>query len=579
MPLRGFLAAACRTRLAGKARRLERGEADVSIGAVPSSRPGSTHRCLGVALLVFTLGACAEQEPQKAGAAAEGQLFARGLGEVAKFYIAPVSSRRLALSGAAALSRLDRSLAVGDSLGSHFADALTLSYEGRDIAFYGAPPDNDNQQWGERLDQIIATAKEVSPRLAKLSPETIETAVFGGMTTALDRFSHYSPPALARDQRAARDGFGGIGVTLDTTDETFRVTAVTPHGPAERAGIRPDDRIVAINGVSTAGDPHQDVVHQLRGPVGSPITVSVQHTGMAQPRDLLLRRDYVVLPTVTMSRDGNIAIFRVTSFNHSTTQRIARGLAEAERQAGGRLAGVVLDLRGNPGGLLDQAVSLADLFIRKGPIVSAIGRHPASRQFFTAAGDSVAPDLPIAVLVNGGSASASEIVAAALQDVGRAVVIGTSSYGKGTVQTVLRLPNDGELVVTWARLVAPSGYLLQVHGVVPTLCTVDLPDDQSGLDAGLQRIGSQNPGAGLALRPRAALDEAGWAMLRRSCPPVHTRPAIDLKLAERILADPKLYSEAINALPVATRLAENAAGNGPEPALTAADRALSSSSR
>ncbi|HEV8680558.1 MAG TPA: S41 family peptidase, partial [Stellaceae bacterium] len=232
------------------------------------------------------------------------------------------------------------------------------------------------------------------------------------------------------------------------------------------------------------------------------------------------------------------------------------------------------------GGLLDQAVSLANLFISKGPLVSAVGRHPASQQQFTAAGDSIAPQLPIAVLINGGSASASEIVAAALQDVGRAVVIGTSSYGKGTVQTVLRLPNDGELIVTWARLVAPSGYHLQVHGVVPTLCTADLRDDASGLADGLQRIAAAGPGAGLALRPRAALDEPGWTALRRSCPPVHTRPAIDLKLAERILADPKVYSQAVNALPLATRIAENATGSGgPEPALTDVDRALSSRSR
>jgi carboxyl-terminal processing protease len=184
----------------------------------------------------------------------------------------------------------------------------------------------------------------------------------------------------------------------------------------------------------------------------------VARVGVALARDFDVRRALVVLPTVAMSRVGDIAIFQVLSFNQSTTERLAEALAEARRQTGGRLAGIVLDLRGNPGGLLDQAVSLADLFIREGPIVSTVGRHPASHQYFAASGHSLAPEVPIAVLINGGSASSSEIVAAALQDAGRAVVIGSSSYGKGTVQTVLRLPNDGELTLTWARLVTPSGY-------------------------------------------------------------------------------------------------------------------------
>src|SRR5262249_27768247 len=160
-----------------------------------------------------------------------------------------------------------------------------------------------------------------------------------------------------------------------------------------------------------------------------------------------LQRAFVIAPTVIASRAGDIAIFRIASFNHSTVQRIAEGLGDAQRQPGSRLAGIVLDLRGNPGGLLDQAVRLPDPFVPNGPIIPTVGRHPASHQYFSASGRSIAPQTPVAVLINGGSASAAEIVAAALQDAGRAVVVGSSSYGKGTVQTVLRLPNDGELTL------------------------------------------------------------------------------------------------------------------------------------
>src|SRR5262249_52074259 len=150
-------------------------------------------------------------------------------------------------------------------------------------------------------------------------------------------------------------------------------------------------------------------------------------------------------------------------FNHQTTQNLADQILAARRAMGTGLRGVVLDLRGNPGGLLDQSVAVADLFMTDGPIVSTKGRNPDSVQFYRAAPDDILAGLPIVVLVNGGSASAAEIVAAALQDSGRAVVVGSASYGKGTVQTVLRLPNDGELTLTWAKLISPAGYTLHEH--------------------------------------------------------------------------------------------------------------------
>jgi carboxyl-terminal processing protease len=519
------------------------------IRALLDLRPAAVAAWAG---LILTLVGCAGQGPLPADT--EGQLFARGLDEIATFYIEPVSNRQLALSGAARLVRLDGELGVNDSVATGAAGVLALSYGGRDIALYPMPADMNSRQWGELVANLVATAQQASPRLAALSPETLDKIVFDGMTGSLDRFSHYSAPKVARDQRAARDGFGGIGITLDTTNAIFRVTAVTPHGPADRAGIGLEDQIVAIDGVATVGRSHEEVVHQLRGPVGSAVAVSVLPPGTVQPRDLRLYRELVIVPTVTLSRDRDIAVFHIASFNRSTTQRIAEGLAAIQQQTGGRLAGIVLDLRGNPGGLLDQAVSLTDLFIRDGPIVSTVGRHPASHQYFAASGTGIAPRTPLAVLINGRSASAAEIVAAALQDAGRAVVVGSSSYGKGTVQTVLRLPNDGELTLTWARLVTPSGYFLQTHGVVPTLCTTDLGDDERSLEIGLQRVSAVSV-VGAPASPRAALDEPAWSELRRLCPARRTNPGIDLKLAERVLA-----------------------GGRPAPALTDANRALSSPS-
>jgi carboxyl-terminal processing protease len=251
---------------------------------------------------------------------------------------------------------------------------------------------------------------------------------------------------------------------------------------------------------------------------------------------------------------------------------VAEGIAEAQRQANGHLAGIVLDLRGDPGGLLDQAVTLSDLFISKGPIIATVGRHSASHQYFAATGHSIVPNMPLVVLINGGSASASEIVAAALQDIGRAVVIGSSSYGKGTVQTVMRLPNDAELTLTWARLVTPSGYFLQAHGVVPTLCTSGLSDTSGSLDVALRRVSEPTADAS---RPRAALDDPGWSALRQSCPAQQGSPALDLKVAERLLSDPSRYSAALSVIHPVSALAPST----PPAALTPAGGGLSSNPR
>jgi carboxyl-terminal processing protease len=546
----------------------------LSIRALLNLRPAAAAAWVG---LVLTLAGCAAPGPLAAGA--EGQLFARGLDEIVDLYIEPVSSRRLALSAIARLTRLDGDLGVSEG---GVAGALVLSYGGRGIGVYATPDDMNHREWGALLATLIAAAKDASPRLAALSQDAIDEALFDGMTAPLDRFSHYSAPKLARVQRAARDGFGGIGVTLEAASDMFRVTEVMPHGPADRAGIRPEDQIVAIDGVATVGRSYEEVSRQLRGPVGSGVALSVLHPGTAQPGDLRLSRTLVIAPTVTVSRDGDIALFHIAGFNRSTTQRIADGLAQIRQQAGGHLAGIVIDLRGSPGGLLDQAVSLGDLFIPEGPIVSTVGRHPASHQYFAASGAGIALQTPLAVLINGGSASAAEILAAALQDVGRAVVIGSSSYGKGTVQTVLPLPNNGELTLTWARLITPSGYFLQTHGVVPTLCTSDLGDDEPALEIALQQVAAGSAG-GSPGRPRAALDERAWSELRRACPARRTSPAIDLKLAERILADPKLYSGALHAPAVTTHLSRSAPAGGrteplstPGPALTDLNRALSS---
>jgi carboxyl-terminal processing protease len=542
-----------------------------------SLRPAAVLARASSLALVVALGACVEHRSLPDDPTA--RLFARGLDEITDLYIAPVSSRKLILAGAARLSHLDKKFSVTESPGPDGKTQIAVNYEGREVGAYPTPAEDEPHAWGGLMGQLVASAKAESPTVAALSEDQIDKALFDGITGALDRFSRYAAPETARDQRAVRDGFGGIGITLELSGEEFRVTQVTPGGPADRAGIRPDDKLVAVDGAATAGRSQSDVIHTLRGPIQSPVEVTVYRSSLGQRRNFRLQRALVILPTVTMTRDGGIAVFQVASFNQNTTQQIVEDLGRFEHDRGVRLRGIVLDLRSNPGGLLDQAVSLSDVFIAKGPIISTVGRHPASHQFFEASGDSMAPQIPIAVLINGGSASSSEIVAAALQDVGRAVVIGSSSFGKGTVQTVLRLPNDGELTLTWAQLVAPSGYFLNEHGVVPTLCTSDLADDDDSVQIALQR---SNPQSSPTPRPRASLDESAWSQLRRSCPARQGDHEIDIRMAKRLLADPALYSQAVQAVSATPKLAAAplAAASAPaEPALTGVGGSLFSEPR
>jgi carboxyl-terminal processing protease len=256
-----------------------------------------------------------------------------------------------------------------------------------------------------------------------------------------------------------------------------------------------------------------------------------------------LTRSTFTVPTVsTYSIPGSSLVdIQLTQFSANADSELRKALEQAKAA---NASGIILDLRGNPGGLLDQSVEVASQFLDGVPVSSTVGRVPESIQYFTAPHRDV-ERLPMVVLVNGGSASASEIVAAALQDTGRAVVVGSSSYGKGTVQNVQRMPNDGEMTVTWSRLITPGGYILHEHGVVPTICTADIADGAvaSALSrsTNLVELGQK----------RAALDDAGWRRLRELCPGQRDDHEIEVQAARRLLADPVLYARALSPTGVA----------------------------
>jgi carboxyl-terminal processing protease len=506
-------------------------------------RPRFSVALAAAALLALAAcGASSSSEQQQTSRINARDLFTEGYDKISYYYIEPTSPEKLGIAGLGKLTSLDPSIGV-ERQGS----AIILTQGGAPIGRYDAPEASDASGWGGLTASALDAARRASPKIASASEDQLDKVVFDGAISTLDRFSRYASPDAAREQRAERNGFDGIGVTLDSSETEVRILSVLPDGPADHAGVKPDDVIIAIDGTPTSTLTRDQVVQRLRGPAGSRVAVGIQRKSEPQPLNMEVSRAHIVLPTVITKYDGKVAIFRISSFNQETFDQLDDAVQKARQHLGGHPAGMVLDLRDNPGGLLDQSVKVAGLFMDGGTVVSTTGRLIESRKVYPASGGRRTDGIPIAVLVNGGSASASEIVAAALQDAGRAVVIGTSSYGKGTVQTVLHLENDGELTVTWAKLLTPEGYILHEHGVVPTVCTANLGDDDQSIARAIQT--GTVVGTGLAGRPRAALDEQGWADLRKACPTERVDRNADLKIAQRLLQDPVLYSRALSVTP------------------------------
>jgi carboxyl-terminal processing protease len=491
----------------------------------------------GALLLLLALCDCSHTSGPQARDASGSELFSQAYADIAQYYIDPVTPQALALAGLRKLSSLDPSFAVELAAGE-----VIVRERGSERRF-PAPPAHDAAAWGALTDKALTAGRQLSPALAGLSDDRLHETIMEGSLTILDRFSHYAPPSAALERRAARDGFGGIGVSLDAFDDKARIIEVVADTPAAGAGLRPRDRIAAVDGAATNAMSHDEIVRRLRGPAGSALELAIDRAGIAAPILVSLRRAFIVPPTVTLTEKPGIALLRVSAFNQRTAQDLGDRLRQAHRDMGKALRGIILDLRGNPGGLLDQSVEVASLFLDGTRVASTVGRISDSIQSFVAPHREV-ERLPMAVLINGGSASAAEIVAAALQDGGRAVVVGSASYGKGTVQNVKPLPDEGELTVTWARLIAPAGYILHEHGVVPTLCTANLPDDADAVATALAR------GSSTLYQPRAELDEAKWRHLREACPGQREDHDIDVAVAEKVLAEPALYSRALRLMPV-----------------------------
>ena len=501
----------------------------------------------------------------------DAEVFAVALRTIDDFYLQPVDLRQLTLDGLNGLQRLEPQFVA--VTGSHNGTAaMELRLQDQSIGFLTEPSSDDAEGWAALMRRAVMTTRKNSKPLAGATNEAVYQAVLNGVTHDLDIYSRYSGAGTALAERAARNGDGGIGVILTDTvsangGEQVTIAEVLPHSPAAQAEIHSGDILIALqdgredSSPKPLPSPARLAAAALHGPVGSMVEVTLASSDVGL-RKLSLIREREIPASVSLNLTNGIAELKLRRFNAATLTSLREALAGLAANNTSPL-GLILDLRGNTGGLLDQAIGTVQLFISHGLILYTEGRHPDSRQRYDAdtMPDASIPStlplgtLPLIVLIDEKSASSAEAVAAALQDNGRAVVIGSPSYGKGSVQTVTRLPNDGELFLTWARLHAPSDYSLNHRGVMPQICVGDPAAVNAAALLDQARLHTDAIQARVTAWRAAnatALDDV--TELRAQCPVMLHDPAIENETARALLADHALYHRLL--LPAAGMVAE-----------------------
>ena len=298
--------------------------------------------------------------------------------------------------------------------------------------------------------------------------ELIEAAI-EGMLQSLDPHSSFMNSDSFKDMQVQTKGeFGGLGIEVSMEDGFVKVVSPIDDTPAFKAGVQAGDFIIEIDGESVYGMTLGDAVDKMRGKINTEITIKISR-GDQEPFNIKIIRDKIKVQSVRARREGNAAYLRITSFNEKTEAGLLKNMKILKEEIGKDITGVILDLRNNPGGLLNQAVAVSDAFLNRGEIVSTRGRKKNGQQKFNATAGDISDGLPVIILINGGSASASEIVAGALQDHKRAIILGTTSFGKGSVQTIIPVQKNSAMRLTTARYYTPSGNSIQAKGIIPDI--------------------------------------------------------------------------------------------------------------
>ena len=455
----------------------------------------------------------------------------------------PESPTQLAIWGLRGLNTLDPALAVDVS-----PKGLQLNLSGKVLLSLALPSD-DAGSWGEAVSALARASWDNSEKVRRAGATGVIGAFFDELFNHLDPYSRYVTPRDANDDQARRNGRAGIGIDVARSGHNFTVRSIATDSPAAKAEIRVGDTLLAIDGIALDDADLTAVSALLAGPEDSPVSITVRTPQRGQ-RSVDLRRAVLTPPTVFASRDRDMLVLRITGFSRNTAESLGAELVKG--LAGPRPPkSILLDLRGNRGGLLRQAVVAAELLLPHGLVAKTAGRDPSAMHEFIADGTDLAHGMPVIMLVDGRTASAAEVLAAALADQHRAVVVGSATLGKGLVQTILPLPDGGALALTWSRVLAPLGWPLQALGVMPQVCT-SLGEDNLRRQLGelaqgrqlMQRAINRNREARPPLLPAEVLE------IRNACPASEGRDT-DLLAAKFLTDTPAAYDAALLRAPIA----------------------------
>jgi carboxyl-terminal processing protease len=465
-------------------------------------------------------------------------VYAAALAFMAPRTLEPVPISQLTMWGLGGLTALDPDLSADLRDGK-----IRLTQRDRMVAARPPPPENDVNGWAVAATQMALAAGTVSLPVRRAGTQGVLQSFFDELFNHLDPYSRYVPPVEADEDVQRRNGRAGAGLRLLRRGAAIVVVEAITDGPGALAGIETGDTIISVDGQSTRGKDALTVMRWLGGPEGSPVDV-VWHGHDGRPHSAELERALVPPETVFTQRIGKALLIQVTAFDRSTDIHFTRAIQQALADPR-PVDGLILDLRGNRGGLLRQAVMSAEALLPAGVIAITAGRDPdATRTWYSTTGE-LAEHVPVVIMVDGRTASAAEVLAAALADRGRGVVVGSSTLGKGLVQTITPLPDGGELFVTWSRILAPRGWPIQGLGVLPQVCT-SLGRDTLSWELVSLAEGQQPMAKALAVdrAARAPLQPAQILAIRSACPAAVGTDA-DLETARELIRDPAAYAAAL----------------------------------